>query len=231
MKAILSNRHQAIAAFVVTTAITGCGNAEHGASHASPNGGRTTGTGGGPTAGGSATGGLNAGGSGGSSAGRAGSAAGGTSGSNSCASLVEFDIQLPSGTDPKLFCMDCGQLSFGYADGSGKQYPPQVNCNGVVCGTCQYLGCPAAQCQALPFPADGARFRWTGQYFGASSCGDNVPCQEPRCAPDGAYVATFCATRGVVNDLGCVRSTDPPSCVSAPFDLPSSAPISLVLPP
>jgi hypothetical protein len=127
--------------------------------------------------------------------------------------------------------MDCGQLSFGYADSSGKQYPAQLNCNGFGCGTCQYLGCPAAQCQALPFPADGAHFGWTGQYFGASFCGANVPCQEPRCAPDGAYVATFCATRGVANELGCTPSADPPSCVSTPFDLPSSATISLVLEP
>ena len=213
----------ALAAFVVTM-VTGCGTAERGASTSggasgSPSSGGARGS---PSSGGAS-------GTGGSAA--AGSGNGGSSGSGSCDSLVEFDVQLGSGADPKQFCLDCGQLSFGYADSSGKQYPAQLNCNGVACGTCQYLGCPAAQCQGLPFPADGAHFVWAGQYFGTSFCGANMACQEPRCAPDGAYVATFCATRGVANDTGCVPSTDPPSCVSAPFDLPSSATHSLVLEP
>ena len=228
-----SNRDLTIAAFVIATVMMGCGSEERGTSSGTPTNGGTSGTGGRP-AGGSASGGVNAGGSSGSGAGgagRAGSSAGGGSGSGSCESHVEFNIQLASGTDPKEFCMDCGQLSFGYADSSGKQYPAQLNCSGVACGTCQYLGCPAAQCQALPFPAGGARFVWSGQYFGASFCGATMPCQEPRCAPDGAYVATFCATRGVANDMSCVPSSDPPSCVSTPFDLPSSATISLVLEP
>jgi hypothetical protein len=230
---VLSNRDRAIAAFVIAMVTAGCGNAEGEASRGNPTSGGTGVTAGSP-AGGSSNGGVNAAGSGGSSvagAGRGGSAAGGSSGSGNCESHVEFDIQLASGADPKQFCMECGELSFGYADSSGKPYPARLNCNGVACGTCQYLGCPAAQCQALPFPADGAAFGWTGQYFGASFCGANTSCQEPRCAPDGAYVATFCATRGVANDMGCVPSTDPPSCVSAPFDLPSSAIISLVLEP
>lgn len=210
-----SSRDWAIAALLVTMAVTGCGNAERGAASGGTTSGGTSGTGG----------------SSAGAAGRAGSATGGGSGSGSCESLVEFDIQLASGTDPKAFCMDCGTLSFGYADSSGKPYPAQLNCNAVACGTCQFLGCPAAQCQALPFPAAGAHFAWTGQYFGPSSCGANMACQGPRCAPPGAYVATFCATRGVASDTDCVPSTEPPSCVSTTFDLPSTATISLVLEP
>jgi hypothetical protein len=181
------------------------------------------------------------GGSGGSGAGgftgSGGTGAGGSA--TTSVGTVTFDVHVAPGSS---FCDNvdvCNPVShFGVRDASGRTLPLRLPFCAYRCtAECSPPICPGIAC--IPMMAavfTGGQFMWGGAYYEGGTCGANVPCSyyEPRYAPAGRYVATFCALPGSPStnpaEPQCVRPAgQTATCVDVPFELPSATPIDVTL--
>jgi len=192
-------------------------------------------------------GGASSGGAGGHASGAGGgtAAAGGAGGhAADCPSLgsVTFHLQAPLGAPAYTYARSFGDPGDGFwwysvatADGTPLQIflPTQA---ATTCGACQQALLPIGfACSALP--AEGIDGRWNGTAIaGQSSCswsGSSPPspiaCSVLECMPAGRYVATMCA---YTSSLECSNGPgdDRGTCVSVPFDYPTTSVVVGTLP-
>jgi hypothetical protein len=157
--------------------------------------------------------------------------------SDNCTSAgsVTFRMRPPSADAGYSFASSFGipgdgvwWYSVATADGGALQIFPSE----TTCGTCAQVANPIGQaCEGLS--ADGVTATWsgiavTGQSMCSWSPGDGepletIPCDTARCVPSGRYVVTMCAG-------GSLACSDTPTCVSTPFDYPSTSEIVGTLP-
>jgi hypothetical protein len=110
-----------------------------------------------------------------------------------------------------------------------------------------FLGTTTTTCQACDdriypigstcgsVPADGAVAVWTCRALGETStcnvkdaAGEPVSCATATCAPPGHYVVTMC---GAPSTGTCETIDTDGSCITVPFDYPSTSEVIGTLPP
>jgi hypothetical protein len=129
---------------------------------------------------------------------------------------------------------------FGIFDATGSAVSTELVCAIAPCSSCQMAGCPLLCATSTPLPAEGMETTWDGiQWVDAGTCGDNLACRSPVCAPAGEYVARFCGhalEAGAGGAPGqfdyCENNAAPePTCVEVPFTYPSTNEVIGVLDP
>lgn len=162
-----------------------------------------------------------------------------------CQSLgsVTFHLQAPAGAPAYTYLNSFGDPGDGFwwyavaaADGTPLQIFLPANA-ATTCGTCQNVLYPDGfSCSTLT--TDGVDALWKGTAIvGRSSCpwsdgsvASTISCSTLECMPAGRYVATMCAytsTSACVSDPRDGQGT----CVSVPFDYPTTSVVVGTLPP
>jgi hypothetical protein len=167
---------------------------------------------------------------------------GGTNGSGSagdCPLAVTFELTLADGVVPDQFCAECGVPSMTIADATGNELSLSgPNCS-ALCSTCEIPTCHSIIRCGTQVLMTAAERTWSGEYYDALTCGpDATACLAANCAAPGHYSVSFCMSTGheILNDANaideCVADTSASMfCQIVAFDLPASAPISVVLDP